>query len=108
LGRALVAAEVEVLVGDWTAMKLSESQWRALRVCAAKRDDEEWQDLSGLGFHRPTIRALLDIGAIEPKKAGFPGQLFGQEYRITLGGRAALAERQKQISKKMSNPRDRA
>jgi hypothetical protein len=42
---------------------------------------------------RSTIRALLDLGAIEAKSPGFPGQLFAQQYRLTSLGHAALVER---------------
>ena len=74
-------------------MRLSRSQLRVLENCAEFRDGTGWSDLSGRGIMRSTIRALLDLGAIEAKSPGFPGQLFAQQYRLTSLGRTALAER---------------
>jgi hypothetical protein len=76
-------------------MRLSRSQLRVLENCAEFRDGTGWSDLSGRGIMRTTIRALLDLGAIEAKSPGFPGQLFAQQYRLTSIGQAALADRPK-------------
>lgn len=72
-------------------MKLTDPQRRVIRQLRAEADAQgEWVDLSTLGISRATVRALMELGALEAKESdGFPGQLNGQKYRLT---RRAWAE----------------
>jgi hypothetical protein len=72
-------------------MKLSDVQRRLLKQLA--NIGEEWLDLTARSVSRPTIRALLAVGALEQRSEGFPGQIAGQAYRVTPAGRAAVTPR---------------
>jgi len=75
------------------SMKLSEMQWQALEACVAGRDDSDWLDLSGRGILPSTIRAFAEAGVIESRAPGFPRQVLGQRYRVTVMGQATLTTR---------------